>query len=269
MPNTLKDNRPIGVFDSGLGGLCALKELKKLLPNEHFVYFGDTGRTPYGTRSEEKITEYATSDVRFLTEHNVKAILAACGTVSAIALEKIKKDCPTPLFGIIESAAKAASIATKNGKIGVMGTGATVKSGVFETKLSELGAYEVYKTACPLLVPIVENNLIDTEITYYAIRHYMDPLVKTGVDTVILGCTHFPLLSDKIKEIYPCLTLINSGAEAARSLACYLEEQNMLCGEKTGLTQYFVSDVPNNFDTCAAVFMGGALGGEIKKIDIE
>ena len=265
----LKDNRPIGVFDSGLGGLCALKELKKLLPNEHFVYFGDTGRTPYGTRSEEKITEYAASDVRFLQEHNVKAILAACGTVSAIALERIKDTCSVPLFGIIDSASRSASAATKNGKIGVMGTGATVKSGVFETKLSALGDYEVYKTACPLLVPIVENNLIDTEIAYHAIKHYMSPLVSTGVDTVILGCTHFPLLSEKISEIYPDLTLINSGAEAAVSLAEYLRGENMLCDEKNGLTEYFVSDVPNNFDTCAAVFMGGALGGEIKKIDIE
>ena len=269
MINTAKDNRPIGVFDSGLGGLCALKELKRLLPNEHFIYFGDTGRTPYGTRSEEKITEYASSDVRFLQEHNVKAILAACGTVSAIALEKIKGDCSIPLFGIIESAAKAASCATKNCKIGVMGTGATVKSGVFETKLSELGCYEIHKTACPLLVPIVENNLIDTEIAYHAIRYYMDPLVQTGVDTVILGCTHFPLLSERIGKIYPALTLINSGAEAAESLAEYLKRENMLCEEKKGITEYFVSDVPNNFDTCAAVFMGGILGGEIKKIDIE
>ena len=269
MMTTSKDNRPIGVFDSGLGGLCALKELKRLLPNEHFIYFGDTGRTPYGTRSEEKITEYASSDVRFLTEHNVKAVLAACGTVSAIALERIKDSCPVPLFGIIESAANAAAGKTKNGKIGVMGTGATVKSGVFEKKLSELGDYEVYKTACPLLVPIVENNLIETEIAYHAIRHYMDSLVRTGVDTVILGCTHFPLLSERIGKIYPTLTLINSGAEAAGSLAEYLKRENMLCDEKNGLTEYFVSDVPNNFDTCAAVFMGGALGGEIKKIDIE
>ncbi len=269
MAEIVKDNRPIGVFDSGLGGLCALKELKTLLPNEHFIYFGDTGRTPYGTRSEEKITEYAASDVRFLQEHNVKAILAACGTVSAIALERIKDGSPTPLFGIIDSAASAAAQATENGKIGVMGTGATVKSGVFENKLAKLGNYEVHKAACPLLVPIVENNLIDTEIAYHAIKHYMDPLVKTGVDTVILGCTHFPLLADRISGIYPELTLINSGAEAARSLAVYLENEKMLCDEKKGITEYFVSDVPNNFDTCAAVFMGGALGGEIKKINIE
>lgn len=265
----MSDNRPIGVFDSGLGGLCALKELKTLLPNESFIYFGDTGRTPYGTRSEEKITEYAASDVRFLSECGVKAILAACGTVSAIALETIKKDCPVPIFGIIDSAARAASVATKNGKIGVMGTGATVKSGVFERKLSEISDYTVYKMACPLLVPIVENNLIDTEITYHAIRHYMDPLVSGGIDTVILGCTHFPLLADRIKEIYPSLTLINSGGEAAKSLVGYLKRECMLTEKPNGTTEYFVSDVPNNFDTCAAVFMGGSIGGEIKKIDIE
>ena len=263
------DNRPIGVFDSGLGGLCALKELKKLLPNEHFIYFGDTGRTPYGTRSEEKITEYAQDDVKFLTGHGVKAILAACGTVSAIALEKIKGSVDVPLFGIIDSASKEALRLTKNGKVGIMGTGATVKSGIFEKKLSALGVTDICKAPCPLLVPIVENNLINTEIAYHAIRHYMDELVMQNVDTVILGCTHFPLLAERIREIYPGLMLVDSGAASARELVGFLKENGMLCEEKQGRVDYYVSDMPNNFDTCAAVFMGGALGGNIQKVNIE
>ncbi len=263
------DNRPIGVFDSGLGGLCALKELKRLLPNEHFIYFGDTGRTPYGTRSEEKITEYATDDVKFLTEHGVKAILAACGTVSAIALEKIKDSVEVPIFGIIDSASKEAVRLTKNGKVGIMGTGATVKSGIFEKKLASLGVTDTCKAPCPLLVPIVENNLINTEIAYHAIRHYMDALVTQNVDTVILGCTHFPLLAERIRKIYPGLMLVDSGAASARDLVEFLKENGMLCEEKQGRTDYYVSDMPNNFDTCAAVFMGGALGGNIQKVNIE
>lgn len=263
------DNRPIGVFDSGLGGLCALKELKRLLPNEHFIYFGDTGRTPYGTRSEEKITEYATDDVKFLTEHGVKAILAACGTVSAIALEKIKDSVEVPIFGIIDSASKEAVRLTKNGKVGIMGTGATVKSGIFEKKLSSFGITDICKAPCPLLVPIVENNLINTEIAYHAIRHYMDALVMQNVDTVILGCTHFPLLAERIRKIYPGLMLVDSGAASARDLVEFLKENGMLCEEKQGRTDYYVSDMPNNFDTCAAVFMGGALGGNIQKVNIE
>lgn len=265
----MADNRPIGVFDSGLGGLCALKELKKLLPDEHFIYFGDTGRTPYGTRSEEKITEYARGDIKFLTEHGVKAILAACGTVSAIALEKIKDEVTVPVFGIIDSASEEAVRLTRNKKIGIMGTGATVKSGIFEKKLSALGISDTCKAPCPLLVPIVENNLINTEIAYHAIRHYMDTLVEQKADTVILGCTHFPLLADRIKEIYPELSLVNSGAAAARSLVAYLEENSLLCEKRQGVVDYYVSDMPNNFDTCAAVFMGGALGGDIKKVNIE
>lgn len=267
----MSKNKPIGVFDSGLGGLCALRCLRSILPNENFVYFGDTGRTPYGTRSEEKITQYAQEDVRFLLSYGVKAVLAACGTVSAIALDRIKGDCPVPVFGIIDSSVQAALDVT-NGHIGVMGTGATVKSRVFQNKIGEKtnGAVTVSAVACPLLVPIVENDLIDTDIADSAIKHYMQPLINGGADTVILGCTHFPLLAQKISNIYPHVNLIDSGKEAASGLAEYLKAADALSeSAENGEIQYFVSDLPNNFNTCARVFMGGDIGGKIEKVSIE
>ena len=265
----MSDNRPIGVFDSGLGGLCALRALRALMPHEDLVYFGDTGRTPYGTRSEEKITQYAMGDVRLLLKHNVKAILAACGTVSAIALNDLKKTCPVPIFGIIDSAVEKA-VQLTDGRIGVMGTGATVKSGVFEKRIKEVSKnIDVYSVACPLLVPIVENDLINTDITPNAIRHYMSYLDESKVDTVILGCTHFPLLKDRINELYPDIKLVDSGSEASDALCGYLQRGGMTNdGGKSGTIRYFVSDVPNNFDTCAKVFMG-ACCENIEKVDID
>lgn len=265
----MSDNRPIGVFDSGLGGLCALRALKALMPNEDLVYFGDTGRTPYGTRSEEKIKQYAMADVRLLLKHNVKAILAACGTVSAIALNDLERTCPVPIFGIIDSAVEKALQLT-SGRIGVMGTGATVKSGVFEKRIKAISSdHQVYSVACPLLVPIVENDLINTDITPNAIRHYMSYLDESKVDTVILGCTHFPLLKDEINELYPNIKLVDSGAEASAALCRFLQKSNMTNDKgKSGAIKYFVSDVPNNFDTCAKVFMG-ACCENIEKVDID
>ncbi len=267
----MSKNKPIGVFDSGLGGLCALRSLRTLLPHEDFVYFGDTGRTPYGTRSEEKITQYAEEDVKFLLSHGVKAVLAACGTVSAIALDKISENCPVPIYGIIDSSVNAALKITK-GSIGVMGTGATVKSEVFQRKIAQRsnGDIRVFSVACPLLVPIVENDLINTDISESAIKYYMNSLIQNGVDTIILGCTHFPLLADKIKNIYPNVNLIDSGAEAARNLADFLKQSdNISQRQSSGQIRYFVSDLSNNFNSCARVFMGGDIGGEIEKVNIE
>lgn len=266
----MSDNRPIGVFDSGLGGLCALRRLRELMPNEELIYFGDTGRTPYGTRSEEKIKEYASGDVRLLLKHGVKAILAACGTVSAIALEDLKSTCPVPIFGIIDAASDEALRITR-GSVGVMGTGATVKSGVFNKRIKALSPEtQVYSVACPLLVPIVENDLINTDITPHAITHYMSYLDGMGVDTVILGCTHFPLLAGRIRQLYPHLSLVDSGAMASERLCEYLTLNGMTSdGSKNGTIKYFVSDMPNNFDTCAKVFMGEGTVTDIEKIDID
>ncbi len=262
-------NRSIGIFDSGLGGLCALAEMQKLLPNEHLIYFGDTGRTPYGTRSEEKITEYASSDVKFLLSKNVKAVLCACGTVSSVALEKMKLDDTLPVCGIIIPSAKEAEALTKNKKIGIMATGATVSNGMFVRTLKRLDEQiQTVSVSCPLLIPIVENGFANTEISRLAIENYIKPIIDSGADTLILGCTHFPILAKQISEMYPHLTLVDSGAAAARELCRILKEKDMLTSSAVGKTEYFVSDRPNNFAQVAKAFLGHD-DLDIQKIEIE
>ena len=193
---------PIGVFDSGLGGLCALKELHRIMPNTDLIYFGDTGRTPYGTRSPETIMKYAGQDARFLLSRNVSAILIACGTVSTVALNALKISLPVPVCGVVSAASREAAASTKNGKVGVMGTGATISSGVFEHELKLInGELEVTSVACPLLVPVVEYGFAEDEIAYLSVKKYLEPIIDSGADTVILGCTHFPILKNNSNSL--------------------------------------------------------------------
>nr|MBQ5811433.1 glutamate racemase [Clostridia bacterium] len=253
----------IGIFDSGLGGLTAYKELRDLLPNEKFVYFGDTGRVPYGTRSKELLTKYSKQDINFLRSMGATAILAACGTVSSVVLDELKNEFDIPLFGVVDSSVKKALASTKNKIIGVIGTGATISSGSFEKKLKEGGAKEVISVACPLFVTLVENGYIDRscEVTRSVAKDYLKKISDAGADTLILGCTHFPIISDIIADILPGVTLINSGAEAAKDI-CSLAD-----GE-SGESEFFVSDSPTNFDEVARIFLGGETV-TAKKIDIE
>ncbi len=264
-----ENNKPIGIFDSGLGGLCALTELQKLLPNEHFVYFGDTGRTPYGTRSAEKIIEYARSDIDFLLSKQVKAIVCACGTVSSVALPSIESSCTVPICGTIYPSCAEATEVTENKLIGVMGTGATIASGAFEKAVAAYGGgFGTVCAACPLLVPIVENGFADSEIAVLALREYMEPIVNCGADTVILGCTHFPILSKTIRRLYPSLKLVDSGAASARQMYRILKENCLLNDSGDGKTEYYVTDTPNNFATAASVFLGRS-DFDVKKTEIE
>ena len=254
----------IGIFDSGLGGLTAYRELHTLLPNEHFVYFGDTGRVPYGSRSHEILKKYAKQDVNFLLSKGADAILAACGTVSSVVLDEIAKDCPVPIIGVVDASAKEALAATKNGIIGVIGTGATVSSGAFEKKLIAGGAKQVVSVACPLFVPLVENGYIarDCEVTKLVARDYLEKIKEAGADTLILGCTHFPIIADIIGDELPDVTLINSGAAAAKAVASTLECRGGAASE------FYVSDSPVNFDAVARIFLGGETV-TAKRIDIE
>ncbi len=265
----MNNNSPIGIFDSGLGGLCALSELQRLLPQENFIYFGDTGRTPYGSRSAQKILEYASADINFLLSKDVKAIVCACGTVSSVALPIIEKKLSLPICGTIMPSSVEAAQATKNGIIGIMGTGATIASGVFVKLLSEIDSgISTICVPCPLLVPIVENGFADSEIATLALREYMKPIIAGAADTVILGCTHFPILSSAIHSLYPDLHLIDSGAASARYMAESLRKKKMLADRASGITEYYVSDTPNDFASVASVFLGkGEL--DVKKTEIE
>lgn len=259
------DNRPIGVFDSGLGGLTAVKELEKVLPGESLVYFGDTGRVPYGTRSREVIRRYARQDMDFLLGHSVKAVLAACGTVSSAAAD-IGAKLPVPYFDVVGPTARAAAEATKNRRIGVLGTSATIHSGTYVRAIGEIDReIEVFQEACPLFVPIVENGYIspEDELVRIVVERYLAPIREAGVDTVILGCTHYPLLSEAIgRAMGPGAVLINSGREAAIALAAALREGDGLCGPgQERSADFYVTDAPENFSAVAELFLGHSVEG--------
>lgn len=264
-------NRPIGIFDSGLGGLTVMKEIVKALPNEDIIYFGDTGRVPYGTRSHDTIKKYAAEDAKFLLSHNVKAIVAACGTVSAVAADTADI-LPVPFFEMITPAARAAADATKTKKIGIIGTPATVKSGEHKRKiLSLLPEAEIFAAPCPLFVPLVEEGLTskDNIIVFETVKKYLLPLKEKGIDTLILGCTHYPLLAEVISAVMGNgVTLINPGEELSRNLKAYFEKENLI-NSAGGAHSYFVSDMTSSFQSTAENLIGEKIHAEnAKQVDI-
>ena len=267
------DSRPIGVFDSGLGGLTAVRQLLLQLPHEDIVYFGDTGRVPYGSRSPQIIQRYARQDCAFLRKHGVKLIIAACGTVSSVALPVLEEQ-PLPAFGVVEPAAAAAVRATRNGKIGVLGTATTIQSGAFLRCIAALDpSLRVVPVACPLFIPLVENGWVDREdpVTRLTAARYLAPLKEAGVDTLILGCTHFPLLADILSDYMgEAVTLIDSGREAAAECARRLKQEHLLSPEsRESRCRFFVSDRPEGFTQVAERFLGRTIGGELETIELE
>lgn len=248
------DNRVIGVFDSGLGGLTAVRRLHEVLPHEHIVYFGDTGRVPYGTRSAETIIKYTRQDVQFLMQFDPKAIIVACNTVSAVALQQVAAETPVPMFGVVEPACLRALALTKNGRIGVIGTAATIRSQAYEAYLRKARAsLMLYTAACPLFVPLVENGRFaaDDKVAQIVVSEYLEPFKEAQVDTLILGCTHYPLLRDVIAQyLGKQVTLIDSGAAAVD-----FARQKVTRGCGSGRTEYFVSDDPDTFRAYASMFL--------------
>lgn len=267
------DNRPIGVFDSGLGGLTAVRHLQNLLPNENIVYFGDTGRVPYGTRSRDTIRRYASEDCRFLLSHDVKYIIAACGTVSSVAPDLLAQ-LPVPAIGVVTPTASAAVRATRNGKIGILGTAATIRSASFEKAILEIDPHmKVTATPCPLFVPLVESGWIgkDDPVALPMVHRYLSAVKTAGVDTLILGCTHFPLLTEIIqKELGDGVKLIDSGRETAALCAQQLNEANALTDRPvSGSARFFVSDQPEGFSQVAEIFLGRSVEQTVEKIQLE
>ena len=267
------DNRPIGVFDSGLGGLTALKQLESLLPEESVVYFGDTGRVPYGSRDRETILRYARQDMDFLLSQNVKAVLAACGTVSSVA-RSVGEALSVPYVDVIRPCAQAAAAATQNGRIGVIGTAATIHSDSYRGALLAIQhKFQVFPQACPLFVPLVENGFVSPqdEVTRLVAERYLSPIRAEGVDTLILGCTHYPIIAPTIAGVMGRgVTLIDSGREAARALARVLRDNGLLCapGHRREV-RYYVTDTPENFLNVAELFLGHSVEGRTQRIDIE
>lgn len=266
------DVRSVGVFDSGLGGLTAVKQIIAELPKENIVYFGDTGRVPYGTRSKETVIKYSKNDVNFLLEKDVKIIVIACGTVSSTALDVLKAEYDVPVLGVVEATAEAAINATKKGKIGIIGTPGTIKSGAYEKYVAGKNAeIKTFSKACPLFVPLVENGHFDTDVAKLVTKEYLEDIKKQGVDTLILGCTHYPLLSKTIAEFMgDGVTLINAGYEVAKALKAELIKKDLLTdSEEQGKCSYYVSDNVDGFENLGGLFLERRIDGQVEKIDIE
>lgn len=264
------DKRPIGVFDSGLGGLTCVKQLQAIMPNEDIVYLGDTGRVPYGTRSAETIIKYANQDIEFLKSKNVKLIVIACGTVSSVALPHIDTNSEPPIIGVVDCTAYAAAKTTKNGKIAVLGTPSTIKSKSYVNRLHDADPnLSVTSVACPMFVPLVENGYIDANntITTLVAQQYLAK-IKENVDTVILGCTHYPLIKGCLQKLMPGATLIDSGKEAAMLAKKKLETRNMLSDDTPGVTRYYVTDSVENFAQVGSIFLNKAITGNVERVDI-
>lgn len=269
------DQRPIGVFDSGVGGLTAVKELHTLLPGEDIIYFGDIGRVPYGTRSAQTIQRYARQDLEFLNSFHVKAILAACGTVSANFSVDNYKDAgfQVPYITVVEPAAQVAVRCSTRGHIGIMATTASIKSHSYEQAiLAQNPSAQITGVPCPLLIPMVENGLMSPThpMVDAALNLYLAPLLQAQVDTIILGCTHFPLLEPAIRQkVGKDVILIDSGAQAAQEMKSRLTSLGLLNGAHQGKTTYYVSDTVELFAEVAGNFLQEDVRPNSHSVDIE
>ena len=269
----MADSRAIGVFDSGLGGLTVVRELIRRNPYEDIVYFGDTGRVPYGTRSRETIKKYAAEDERFLLRHNVKLIIAACGTVSSVAADTAER-LPVPFFEMVTHAAKSAVKATKNRKIGVIGTAATVLSGSHKKEILKLlPDAEVAAESCPLFVPLVESGWYgeDDVVVLETVKRYLEPIISAGCDTLILGCTHYPVLEGAIKRVTEGkLALINPGVAVSDAVSDFIKQNGIENNNKNaGVHNFYVSDKPDSFKAQASVLLGEELDDRrVEQVDL-
>jgi glutamate racemase len=269
------DNRPIGVFDSGVGGLTSVRELHKILPGEDIVYFGDTGRVPYGSRSKQTIRKYAAQDVKYLMTYDVKVVLAACNSVSANLPEQKFRELglDVPFYETVMPAAREASAVSAEGRIGVIATTATIRSGAFGRALGSIRpTAKLFGNAAPLLVPLVENGMTapDNQITRLALQQYLEPLIREEIDTLILGCTHYPMLTAIIDDIlHSKVQLVDSGAAAARELRVMLCEEGMQADRETGDTVYRVTDTVENFTAVAKNFLFENIADKVEYVDID
>jgi glutamate racemase len=250
--------KAIGVFDSGVGGLTVVREIVRQLPGEDIIYFGDTARVPYGTKSRETVIRFSIEDILFLLKHEVKLICVACNTVSSVALPSVRHHFRVPLVGVITPAVKEAVYATQNKRIGVIGTKATVKSRTYEKEIRQLDAkIKVVTCACPLFVPFVEEGWLKGRVVLDVARKYLEPLKKAKVDTVILGCTHYPLLKSVIQKILGSkVKLIDSARQVALEVKNILDSEGLLNTGRTGRHQFYVSDNPEWFGSLAERFLG-------------
>jgi glutamate racemase len=261
----------VGIFDSGVGGLTVLREITRVLPQEDTIYFGDTARVPYGTKSPETVTRYAREITAFLVRRDIKLLVVACNTASAVALPTLKRLFPIPVVGVIEPGARRAVEVTVSGRIGVIGTAGTIRSSAYTRAIKRLDPSAVVLTkACPLFVPLAEEGWIDNQVARLTARTYLQELVDAGVDTLVLGCTHYPLLKPLIAEIMgEGVTLVDSAAETARTVAEILAQKKSLRPDsEQGNHHYYTSDIPAGFIRVGNRFLGERLG-DVYQVNLE
>ena len=268
--NFMNNSNPIGIFDSGVGGLTVVKKIVSLLPNENIIYFGDTARVPYGTKSNDTVIEYAFQDAKFLLNKNVKIIVVACNTASSIALKALRDKLSIPVIGMIEPGTKLALQKTKSGRIGIIGTNATINNKAYSELLRLDPKLKVYEKACPLFVPLAEEGLINHPATRLIAEEYLSELKEDDIDTLVLGCTHYPILAKVIQKVIGNkVELIDSGTAASFVVKDYLEGQGLLNkSNNIGLSEFYVSDLPKRFKEIAERFLGRSLE-HVHKIDLD
>jgi len=252
---------PIGVFDSGMGGLTVLRALHERLPGEDIIYFGDTARVPYGTKGEKTVRTFARQDAGLLVDLGVKMVVVACNTASAFALEHLRETMSVPILGVINPGVRTALAGTRGGAVGVIGTSGTIRSGRYQEGLAAggLGSERILVQECPLFVPLVEEGLMGHAMTVMAIEEYLQPLRDAGVDTLILGCTHYPALKDDISRFMgPDVTLVDSADALATAAQDRLAELDLLRGDDSheGKLEFYLSDIPWKFQEIGARFLG-------------
>jgi glutamate racemase len=256
----------IGIFDSGVGGLTVLHRLLHSVPREHLLYLGDTARHPYGTKSAAVVTRYSIENTEFLVDKGVKMIVVACNTASAVALDAVRERFDLPVIGVIEPGARAAVAATRNRKVGVIGTEATIASGTYTRALRALDPdLEIYTRACPLFVPLAEEGWVDNDVTRQTAALYLASLRQSRIDTLVLGCTHYPLLAATIAEyLGPEVQLVDSATETAREVERTLAAHHLARTEGVGSASFFVTDVPDRFTKIGGRFLGAAVDSAVR-----
>jgi glutamate racemase len=267
----MEKEKPIGVFDSGIGGLTVVKKIISALPNEDIIYFGDTARVPYGSKSNSTVIEYSNQDAKFLINKNVKAIVVACNTSSSVAIKELKKNFNVPVIGMIEPGARYALSETKTGKIGVIGTRSTINNKAYSKEIKKLNPQvEVIEKACPLFVPLAEEGWINHKATYDIAEEYLKDLRKLGIDTLVLGCTHYPILTKVIQDVIgESVKLIDSGTASTIDVKRELDRLDLNTNKYSpGNQEFYVSDIPVKFKEVAELFLGKRIT-EVKKIDLE
>lgn len=262
--NQVAEN-PIGIFDSGLGGISVVRAIMDLMPNERLIYFGDTARVPYGSKSNETVRRFARQITNFLLEHQVKMVVVACNTASAVALDDLRSRWKLPILGVIEPGANAAAASSSNGRVGVIGTTSTVHSGAYEKALKSINPdLKVTSKDCPLLVPMVEEGWPEDDVLTGVLARYLGVFKQTDIDALILGCTHYPYLRNAIQNtVGQGVTLVDSGHETAKAVAAILQARNLIHkpspGDGDRRHHFYVSDFPQRFQETATRFLGRPL----------